>query len=128
MAKKMTIRKFTNDQLRNLYNTFKRTNSISRTAKKHKLKYEDAYYRLKEFERRKKNGEYDITQTQVNTKNTKVSLLPFMIRYKNVDEGLKDLNDMLTSEQMTAVTMLYNTIIFEADCVKDEIQTKTIKL
>jgi len=112
------LRKFTNDQLYPLFNYYTNNGkSISKTAKKFKISYNDAYYRIREYERRLNNGEDRVAQDTNGNKIRVAGLAPFMIRFNSVDDAWEKMRKEFTHDQLTIITKFYNTVIYQADCI-----------
>ena len=107
-------RKFSNDQLFPLYSYYKNNGlSIVRTAKKFKLSYSDAYYRIKEYERRLSNGE---NQQAVDDNNNivRVKLNPVVTTYPNMDNAWAEIYNTFDANQRAVIFKFYNTVLSNA--------------
>ena len=107
-------RKFSNDELFPLYSYYKNNGmSISKTGKKFKLSYSDAYYRIKEYERRLSNGE-DNQVLDTNNNIVRVKLNPIVTTYPDMENAWSQIYDRFNHEDRAIIFKFYNTVLQNA--------------
>lgn len=109
-------RKFTNDQLFQIYSWYNNNGkSIVKSAKKFKISYSDAYYRIHEYDRRIRLADSQKVNAVDNNNNIiRVNLNPIVTTYPSMENAWQEIYDRFKPDDRAVIFKFYNTVLSNA--------------